>query len=567
MFKKILFFILSGFLSILPLKAQVELNWVKSFNGVGNDLGTSITVDRFGNVYTIGYFTGVVDFDPDVSTYNLSADSNWNADIFISKLDSNGSFKWAKSIGGKGTDIGWSSTVDYDGNIYFSGYFKDTVDFDPDTTVFNLISNAGDDVFICKLDFNGDFVWAKSFGGSNNDNGLSITIDTLGNIYTTGYFFGTVDFDPSPSTYNLTSAGSLDVFILKLDVDGNFIWVKSLSGTNYISAYSISIDSKSNIYVAGTFYGTIDFNPDTPTFNLTSAGNNDIFISKLDSNGNFIYANKIGGTNQEIGLAAACDKTGNAYLTGSFVGSFNFTPLNGDSTLTSKGDYDILIAKIDTLGRIVWIKNIGGIYADYGFSIAVDINENIYTTGWFNETADFDPNIGVYNLSSLGGKEIFISKLNTNGSFVWATRIGGLNWDESRAIKLDELGHIYLTGSFQETVDFDPDTTVFNLTSATGDDVFVLKLNQNSITTNNNEFYLSHPFVIYPNPTSTILNFVGNTNEEIRMEIFTIDGKLLENKVIKGNIQLNISDFPKGFYIIKATNNVGKIYLTKFVKQ
>jgi len=141
--------------------------------------------------------------------------------------------------------------------------------------------------------------WAKSMGGTNLEESVSIAVDDSGNIYTTGYFQGTTDFDPGLGTFNLTSAGVQDIFISKLDASGNFVWAKSIGEISTDIGYSIAIDVSGNVYTAGYFYGTADFDPGAGTFNLTSAGGQDIFISKLDASGNFVWAKSMGGISTE----------------------------------------------------------------------------------------------------------------------------------------------------------------------------------------------------------------------------------------------------------------------------
>ena len=141
--------------------------------------------------------------------------------------------------------------------------------------------------------------WVRQFSGINNDLARNVTVDVSGNVYTIGHFEGTVDFDPGVGSYNLTSTGNSDVFISKLDASGNFIWAIKLGGTSIDQGLSIVVDATGNVYSAGNFYGTADFDPSTATFNLTSAGYADVFITKLDVSGNFVWAKKIGGTNTE----------------------------------------------------------------------------------------------------------------------------------------------------------------------------------------------------------------------------------------------------------------------------
>ncbi|MDQ1256134.1 MAG: hypothetical protein QG656_730, partial [Candidatus Hydrogenedentes bacterium] len=200
-----------------------------------------------------------------------------------------GDFVWAKAMGGTGNEWSEDITLDNAGNVYATGYFRSTADFDPGPGIFNLTSAGGIDVFVSKLNSTGVFVWAKAMGGTGNDFGEGIAVDSAGNVYTRGRFLGTVDFDPGAGIFNLTQAGSSDLFVSKLDSGGNFVWAKRMGGSSIGDGDGIAVDSAGNVYTTGWFLGTVDFDPGPGTFNLTSAGN-DIFVSKLDSAGNFVWA-------------------------------------------------------------------------------------------------------------------------------------------------------------------------------------------------------------------------------------------------------------------------------------
>ena len=188
-------------------------------------------------------------------------------------------------FGGASSEYGYSIAVDSSGNVYTTGYFQGTVDFDPGTGTSNLTSAGSTDVFVSKLDSSGNFVWAKRLGGASSDYGYSIAVDSSGNVYTTGYFEGTADFDPGAGTSNLTSAGSGDVFVSKLDSSGALVWAKGFGGTSNDRGQSIAVDSSGNVYTTGYFAGTVDFDPGAGTSNLTSAGGDDVFVLKLTSSG------------------------------------------------------------------------------------------------------------------------------------------------------------------------------------------------------------------------------------------------------------------------------------------
>ncbi|MDG1475660.1 MAG: T9SS type A sorting domain-containing protein [Vicingaceae bacterium] len=463
--------------SNLLMAQDANYDWSTSFGATANaqDYSHYIHVDDAGNVYTTGVFYGTIDFDPGAGVANLTATI---FDVFVSKLDASGNFVWAKNFGGSSTNTAHSIYVDAAENVYLTGSFNGTIDFDPGTGTNNISTNGNYDIFVSKLDANGDFVWAKSFGSTAADEGHSISVDAGGNVYTTGGFRGTVDFNPGAGTNNLVSTNTTqpDIFVSKLDASGNFVWAKSFGGLGLDQGKSIHIDNAGNVYTTGQFVATVDFNPGAGTDNLVSNGVGDVFVSKLDANGDFVWAKGLGGASSELANSIDVDASGNVYTTGSFTATADFNPGAGTDNLISNGATDIFISKLDSNGDFVWAKGMGGTDNDLAFSLRIDGAGNAYSTGRFNGTVDFNPGAGTDNLISNGATDIFISKLDVNGDFVWAKSIGGTGSEEGKSIDVDGSGNIYATGSYYNTVDFDPGAGVSNLTSNGSADIFVVKL-------------------------------------------------------------------------------------------
>jgi len=449
-----------------------NFGWVKNMGGPNYDIGYSIALDASGNIYTAGSFQGTADFDPSAATYTLTAAGTYG--VFVSKLDAAGNFLWAKLVGGASTDplpaialdqsgnvfltsasqavttgttsmsstggtdvfvskidplgtIAWtknmggfyddrgsSINVDASGNIYTTGYYNGTPDFDPGAASYTL-ATAGlgsSNIFVSKLNASGNFVWAKGITGNNNNIGLSIVSDGSGNVYSTGFYGGYADFDPSAATYTVNSAGSYDIFILKLDAAGNFAWVKSIGGSAGDQANAIALDASGNVYTAGSFEQTVDFDPGAATYTLSSyTTTDDIFVSKLDAAGNFVWAKKMGGTGGESAKAITIDHLGNVYTTGSYNGSADFDPGPASFPSTSNSSEDIFISKLDASGNFADAKTLGGPNNfDSGNSIAVDASGNVFTTGSFQGTVDFDPGVGTFTLTS-AAIDAFVLKL------------------------------------------------------------------------------------------------------------------------------------------------------------
>ena len=324
--------------------------------------------------------------------------------------------------------------------------------------------------------------WGRSFSGTGWQSCAALAVDPVnGDVYSTGVFQATTDFDPGPGIFNITASGFNDIFISKLDSLGNFVWALSIGSINSnCSGSSIIINpgGRNEIYVTGGFQGNTDFDPGPDAFNLLSSGNSDVFVLKIDSSGGFIWAVRMGGTGIDFGNAITIDHTGFIYTTGSFADVADFDPGPNVYNLTSAGDDDIFISKLNDAGEIEWAKSMGGSLLDASSTISIDLLNNVYTTGYFYGTADFDPGPGSFTLTSSGLDNGFISKLNSTGDFLWAKGIIGFERSGTGSIEIDQQsGEIYIAGNFYGTFDFDPGIDSFNLTSGGVDwNLFILKL-------------------------------------------------------------------------------------------
>jgi uncharacterized repeat protein (TIGR01451 family) len=398
--------------------------------------------------------------------------------MFITTLSYSQAYQWAKGIGGTLGDQGSDIAVDASNNVYTAGLFWQTADFDPGSGVVNLTSAGNRDVFVTKMNAGGNLIWAKRMGGVGSDLANAMALDPNGNVYTTGQYIGTADFDPGPGVFNLTPVGNVDIFISKLDNNGNFVWAKRIGSTANDFSYGIAADAGGNVYIAGNLTGSYDFDPGPGVFNLTSAGGDDAFILKLDVNGNFVWAINLGDVSSDNGGPIALDAAGNVYVTGIYAGSVDFDPGPGITYLNSAGSVDCYMCKYSPAGNLIWAKSLGGTLADGGKSISTDNTGNVYITGSFKGTADFDPDyFNTYNLTSSGYNEAFIGKYNNAGDLIWVKSISGPTGDEfAQAITTDPSGNVFTNGYYGTTCDFDPGAGTYNLTPVGGWDGFTVVL-------------------------------------------------------------------------------------------
>jgi hypothetical protein len=386
-------------------------------------------------------------------------------------------FGYARGFGGPSTDQALAIAVDEAGNAYLAGPFNGTVDFDPGPGTVNLTSLGSTDAFVVKLDPSGNLAWARSFGGTGSDVAQGVAVDSTGNVYVTGYFAGAVDFDPGAGTNILVSSGLADAFVVKLDPSGNLISARSVGGLGFDQALAVAVDGAGAVYLAGAFDGTADFEPGSGTFNLTSAGSADAFVLKLGPNGGFNGVRSFGGTSLDQATALALDGLGNVHIAGFFFGTADFDPGAGTLNLTSAGVVDAFVVKLDPSGTLVWAKQVGGTSSDQPAGVATDSSGNVYLTGRFAGTADFDPGPGTFELTATDLTDPFALKLAADGTLVWARQLAATVAESGGfGVAVDGGGNVYIVGEFLGTADFDPGPGIVALTAAGSVDTFAVKL-------------------------------------------------------------------------------------------
>ncbi|HQQ96158.1 MAG TPA: FG-GAP-like repeat-containing protein [Cyclobacteriaceae bacterium] len=432
------------------------------------DRGKSVITDAGGYVYLVSEFRGTGDIDPGPAVVTKTATGT---DLILVKIDPSGNTVWIKTINSAtAQDI----ALDDSGNIFLTGGFSSTIDFDPGPGVSNLTSLGYNDAFVLKLDNDGNYIWAKSFGTTNpNDFGYSIAVDPSGNVITSGQIAGLADLDPGPGVSMVTPTG-YGAFVQKLDTNGNFVWGITFSGSSNIdAARAVTTDGVGNVYVTGLFTGTSDFDPGPGTFTMTALTYSNVFVAKLTANGIFSWAKSFGGSGWDYGNSITVDQLGNVYTAGQFGGPADFDPGPGVFTLsTALGGF---VSKLDNNGNFVWAtaQGSGGWFTIN--SIALDTSGDVYTTGYFLGSADFDPGPGTFTIVP-NSYDVFVSKLTSAGNFVWATSFGGPNREDGNAITIDPFDNIYTTGSYETTANFNPGACVNSFTAAGGADLFLQKM-------------------------------------------------------------------------------------------
>ncbi|QQS59825.1 LamG domain-containing protein [Candidatus Peregrinibacteria bacterium] len=367
----------------------------------------------------------------------------------------------ASTTGGAGQDIAYAIAVDDSGDSYVGGVFQGTVDFDSTEGIDDHTSSGPYDYFVLKQSMvTGRDEWIITGGGNGADRVLAITTDGTSKVYVAGVFEETSDFDPTGGTENHTSNGSADVFVSSYDFDGTYNWTKTFGGIGYDAPTSLAINGDGNLLVSGRFYETVDFDPSSGVDEKTSAGESDFFLLALDaSTGAYEWNIAGGGTEADAINSVVTDSANNIYVTGYFMETVDFDPSVGNTADSSQNGWDAFFASYDALGNYRWSKTIGGTGTQTSVSAGVDSSDNIYFTGDFWNTVDFDPTGTTENHTSNGRGDLFLTSYQDDGTYRWTKTAGGL-WDENiSSVSIDGDDTIFVAGHYRREANFDPDGT------------------------------------------------------------------------------------------------------------
>jgi hypothetical protein len=419
--------------------------WSQRFGDGSAQFGEAVAVDASGNVIVTGYFEGTVDFGGGALA------SAGGVDIFVAKFGPDGTHLWSKRFGDGSDQIAYAIAADASGNVFVTGSFSGAVDFGG-----GALTSAGYfDIFVAKFGPDGTHLWSKRFGDWDFQEACAVAVDASGNVIITGHFESYVDFGGGW----LECAGAPDIFVVKFGPDGAHLWSKRFGDGGSQLSRSVAVDASGNVFITGFFWGTFDFGGDA----LTCAGREDIFIAKFGSDGAHLWSKRFGDWDYQEANAVAVDAAGNVIVTGWFFGTVDF----GGGVLTSADSMDIFVAAFGSDGAHRWSKRFGDEDDQEAKAIAVDALGNVVVTGSLEGTVDF----GGGAARSAGAKDIFIAKFRSDGAYLWSERFGDGSDQMAYAIATDNEGNALVAGYFAGAVDFGGGA----LTSAGGYDIFLAK--------------------------------------------------------------------------------------------
>ena len=597
---KTILFVLMTFSYIISNAQNGSIEYVNQLGNKNYIEGVDLIVDEYKNVYTIGYFSGTLDFDSGPNVYNMSSIEE-DREVFITKIDSVGNFIWAKQFEGGFYTCCYTLTLDNLNNIIITGGFEGVVDFDPgpDTLLFSAGWDYSD-ICIIKLNSNGDLLWAKQEGtiysdygadiyidksnnnifitGQFDDNavvlkldefgnilwttetdvinqtgaataqGGCINVDSYGDIYVIGGFLGTIDFDPSSSIDSLitgsATGGSANSFIWKLNEDGQLIWAKDIAET-WVGASRMEIDEQNNIFIAGSFNGEVDFDLGPDQY-LVNADFYDLFLYKIDKDANFIFVKVFEGTGHGQVYSMSIDNHQSIYLAGYFLGEIDFDPGSEEMNIGSiDGFFDMYILKLSPTYDLIWLEHLGSTGADIIQSIDVDQDFNLYGTGFFTNELDFSPSDSVSTiLTSYGNHDAFI--LKRNQCAIEEELYNGIDDDCDEMTlddDLDQDGYILSEDCNDENPNINPSAMEICNNGidedCNGEDCVVSVTNDSAIG-----------IQLFPNPTNGIISISSSIQFNGKLYIKDYSNETILVKDFDTNLILDLSILPNGVYLL-----------------
>jgi len=522
-----------------------EWDWLKTAGGSGNDYGVRIAVDNEGNLIMAGTFQSTADFD------SIKIYGKGGSDIFIAKYNVQGEVIWAISAGGDYEETLEDISVDVNGNIYITGGFRRTAYIGSDTLV--SLDGSYFDLYHAKYDKDGKGLWGKMAGTENDyDWGTAIIGDDNGNCYVAGLFSATI----SLGSFNLTSQGEDDMYLVKYDSNGNEQWVNTAGGLLGSHPMGIGMDEDGNIYVFGEYDSDLSFD----TITLTSKGYQDMYLAKYNSNGNLLWAKGYTGSsstsNQPKDMTVGED--GYLFITGSFRDSLY---LGSWKLYAASGEKNSYIAKIDKNGEPVWARqSFGG--NTFVQAVTVDKINSSYICGTISQG---DVIFGHDTVNAVGGQDIFITKYDSLGNYVWSKQSKGTSYNYIEDIAVDLSNNVYFTGNFNDTIVFDTIQLY-----ADDDDVYFGKITADNITQiESKEVALDRNIIVYPNPTSGHLSIsLGNYYEDINVTVRNMTGQIISTYHIGATNRFDIEIIgTTGIYLVHIETLSGKSATIKVLKE
>ncbi len=529
--------VINFFIMVLPISILGQTpnwEWATKIGGNYDEVNTCLTVSEQGNIYV-----GVKSHSSTLILGNDTLNNSGNSDILIVKYNINGNIEWAREFGGLNADLCLDIATDRNDNVFITGYYFSPVLHIGNFELINSSTNGyGKDLFLAKISNEGDVLWAITAGSDDGfDIGQKVATDYSGNVFLTGDFYSSVVTFGEYILSN-TNNGYNDLFVAKFNSDGNVIWANRMGNYNDDVSRGICTDLTGNSFITGMFYGhTIQFGTFT-LYNSGGSGNNvsEPYIVKFDAYGNVQWAKNGVSSGYDYCRDISTDGLGNSYIIG------KGTNISFGGIVVPYGSF---IVKYNNNGDVCWAKSFEG--QTECSSIAIDIQNNIYVTGFYYD----NPIFGGTNSNNQGNTDIFIIKYDINGNEVWAKNTGAAAFDEGVGIGYHTSEALIVSGKYTSvSINFN-DTILTNTNNR--DKTFIGKLNNiNAIDENADK---NPNFNIYPNPASTFIVIEVNDGENFKMEIFNSVGEIYKSINIGKKTTVPINGLERGLYFVRLISD------------
>ncbi len=565
-------------LTIVSLKVSYSQQYFgTTVFGNGNIVTNyDMAIDSQGNIFSVGLYSGSLTVGTTTVNHN-----GGNADGYLTKHDSEGNALWIKSFGGQVDDVAISVAVDSNDDVIITGYFQgsgnNSFDADPGPNVYQLAQTSiilSRDCFIVKVDNDGNFIWAKQVsnpsGGAANEDATSIRVDATDNIYISGgYHYADFDTGPGQDIYLATNNGShQDGFVLKINSNGDYQWVKTFNSLEHVTVNSIDFDNVGNLYVAGRYEGVLDMDPSSTTINSpTSNGSFDAFLIKLDSNGSYLWGKTFGGAGYDNPKFVKCIGS-SVYIGGTIIGNQDLDPSSSYNNQTVLGSSDGYVSKYSQDGTFLDSYKIGGstnTELEEVYRIIEGPNGNLFLTGSFLDTADFNNGSATATTTSAGNLDTYILEITPTFQYINHIVIGDIGREKNAKAVFNTNNALLFLGTFNSSwVDFNPYSGLDNHPSSGSVDVFVSKFEWATIPYLSATETIKDIISIHPNPSQNTININNITNFK-SYKIYNNLGQVVkQNNLIE--TQINLSNLTAGVYILELIGT-NKTQSTRIIKK
>lgn len=517
-----------------------EWTWSNFIGGYDNEQSGKVKYDQQGNSYVTGSFSS--------STLNIGGITLQNgfpgfSDIFLAKYNPEGNVLWAISFGGNKNENNSLIEVDGNGNIYLTGSFQSPSIMLGETQVVNY--SAGPifyDVFISKLNENGDFIWSKSAGGEMSDHSMGLHVDAYGSVYFSGRFALSIQFGGIELTTN-PNAGNTGGFLVKYDPLGNEEWVKGIVGS--VGGMSVATDLAGNVYLNGS-YQNYYFDYGQGTMVDPENWDQDSFLIKYTTSGDFLWFRSSDGSCSLWVAEMITDVYGNILFTGHLAGNAGEEQTFGSHTISTSGIADMFIVKYDSDGNVLWAKTIGGNGYDRAYGLQADGTGNVYLIGSFDS-----PSMILNGEVSInqGASDAIVVAFSSNGQILWHEIAGGNGNDVGTGIDISSSGEIFIIGQFGSAP-----FILGNYSTSTvgGSDIFIAKM---ALTLSMIKRDGASSAVVYPNPINdrSKVQFGSHLNDA-ELRIYNSSGELVWSREGFAGDHLNLEseNWISGCYYLRV---------------